>query len=120
MVGDLTPLEALELAIERAGGSQSALARKVGVSPTAVWKWVQSSKRVPPNHVLAVEAATGVSRHDLNPDMYPRHLVDGVPYIAVAEHLDDPCPFVPSNRAAAFDGRDRHAGTAERFYGAAR
>lgn len=25
-----------------------------------------------PEHVLTVEAATGVSRHDLRPDIYPR------------------------------------------------
>ena len=73
MVADITPYEALTSAVE-AAGSQSALARVVGVSSTAVWKWVQSSKRVPPEYVLAVEAATGVSRHDLRPDIYPREV----------------------------------------------
>jgi DNA-binding transcriptional regulator YdaS (Cro superfamily) len=58
------------LAVERAG-SQSALARAVGISATAVWKWVQSSKRVPAEFVLRVEASTGVSRHVLRPDIYP-------------------------------------------------
>lgn len=32
---------------------------------------MQSGKRLPAEHVLAVEAATGVSRHLLRPDIYP-------------------------------------------------
>ena len=65
-----TPYEALKQAIE-AAASQSALGRICGVSQTAVWKWVQSSKRLPAEYVLRVEAATGVSRHWLRPDIYP-------------------------------------------------
>lgn len=42
-----------------------------GVTQTAVWKWLQSSKRLPAEYVLRVEAATGVSRHHLRPDIYP-------------------------------------------------
>lgn len=70
MVEDMTPFEALSLAVDRAG-SQSALARLVGCSNTAVWKWVQSSKRMPAEFVLRAEQATGVSRHVLRPDIYP-------------------------------------------------
>ncbi len=71
-----TPYEALLLAIDKAG-SQAEIARIAGVSTTAVWKWVQSSKRVPAEFVLKVEKATGVSRYDLRPDIYPReHMVD--------------------------------------------
>lgn len=33
---------------------------------------MQDKKPLPPIHVLAVEAATGISRHDLRPDIYPR------------------------------------------------
>lgn len=69
-----TPFEALKTAVERAG-SQAELARLCGVTQPAVWKWVQSSKRVPAEFVLAVEAATGVSIHDLRPDIYPRDLM---------------------------------------------
>jgi DNA-binding transcriptional regulator YdaS (Cro superfamily) len=65
-----TPSEALALAVEKAG-SQAALARICGVSQPAVWKWAHSAKRLPPEHVLTVEAATGVSRHALRPDIYP-------------------------------------------------
>jgi len=68
----LTPFEALQRAVERAG-TQARMADLCGVSQTAVWKWLQSSKRLPAEHVLRVELATGVSRHDLRPDIYPRN-----------------------------------------------
>jgi DNA-binding transcriptional regulator YdaS (Cro superfamily) len=45
-----TPFEALQTALERAG-SQSQLARICEVSQPAVWKWLQSSKRLPGEHV---------------------------------------------------------------------
>jgi DNA-binding transcriptional regulator YdaS (Cro superfamily) len=70
MSKEATPFEALKAAVLRAG-SQSALARICGVSQTAVWKWLQSGKRLPAEHVLAVEAATKVARHLLRPDIYP-------------------------------------------------
>lgn len=47
------------------------MARICGVSQPAVWKWLQSSKRLPAEYVLRVETATGVSRHALRPDIYP-------------------------------------------------
>ncbi|MCB2048550.1 MAG: helix-turn-helix domain-containing protein [Novosphingobium sp.] len=114
-----SPFEALELARDVAGG-QASLARICGITQPSVWKWFQSSKRLPAEHVLAVEAATGISRHELRPDIYPRGLVDGVPYDASEPLLDVILPNVPSNRNGTFDGRDRHAnGGGERFYGAA-
>lgn len=71
-----TPFEALISAVDAAGG-QSALGRICGVGQPAVWKWLQSSKRLPGEHVLAVETATGVSRHHLRPDLYPLDLAPG-------------------------------------------
>lgn len=65
-----TPFEALQQAVDRLG-SQSKLARLCKVTQPAVWKWMQSGKRLPAEHVLAVEEATGVSRHALRPDIYP-------------------------------------------------
>ncbi|MBD8469179.1 transcriptional regulator [Sphingomonas sp. CFBP 8765] len=65
-----TPFEALEAAVARVG-SQTGLARICGVSQPAVWKWLKTSKRLPPEHCIAVEAQTGVSRHNLRPDIYP-------------------------------------------------
>lgn len=68
---DPAPLTALQTAIDRFGG-QSALARHIGVSQQSVSKWVRRRKPLPPEHVIAVETATGISRHDLRPDIYPR------------------------------------------------
>ncbi len=55
----------LELALGVAGGV-SALARIIGVSQPAISGW----KRVPPDRVLAIEAATGIPRTTLRPDLY--------------------------------------------------
>lgn len=74
MKQNLTPFEALTQAVEVAGG-QTALAAICDISQTAVWKWLQSSKRMPAEYVLRTEAATGISRHDLRPDIYPRERI---------------------------------------------
>ena len=49
--------------------SQAELARVCGQKPQAVTRWIATAK-VPARHVLAIEAATGVSRHDLRPDVF--------------------------------------------------
>lgn len=66
-------IKALDKAVKVAG-SQSALGRIIGVTQRAVWRWVSEAKPLPPQHVLAIEAATGISKHDLRPDIYPRDL----------------------------------------------
>jgi DNA-binding transcriptional regulator YdaS (Cro superfamily) len=112
---DLPPFEALQLARDRAGG-QAALARICGRAQPTVWKWFQSLKQLPAEHVLPVEAATGVPCYLLRPDIYPRGLV-----VPLEAPLDEFAPVVPSNRRAAFDARDHHAGRpAQRFMGAPR
>ncbi|MEZ0495160.1 transcriptional regulator [Sphingomonas sp. IW22] len=55
----------------RTSGSQSAFARLIGVSQPAVHLWLKEGRILPAEHVLTVESATGVSRHDLRPDIYP-------------------------------------------------
>ncbi|WP_373489974.1 transcriptional regulator [Parasphingorhabdus sp.] len=61
---------ALKRAIEKAG-SQAEMARLCGNSQPAVWQWLKRGNVLPAEYVLRVEAATGVSRHDLRPDIYP-------------------------------------------------
>lgn len=46
------------------------IARALGVGRAAVCKW--SKGRVPAERVLEVSRITGISRHDLRPDLYPR------------------------------------------------
>lgn len=65
-----TTTEALN-ALVKSAGSQSELARRLGVSQTAVWKWLHTSKRLPAEYVLTAESLYGISRHDLRPDIYP-------------------------------------------------
>ena len=62
---------ALERAVRKSGG-QSAFARLHGVSQPTVWAWLKQGKPLPAELVLKTEAATGISRHDLRPDLYPR------------------------------------------------
>ena len=57
---------ALAAAIKSAG-SGTELARRIGITPEAVCQW---RGRVPVNRVIAVEAATGVSREHLRPDVF--------------------------------------------------
>lgn len=61
---------AVKRAISKAG-SQSELARLVGVTPQAVQQW-EAANRVSVRKALDVEKATGISRHDLRPDIYPK------------------------------------------------
>jgi TorA maturation chaperone TorD len=53
----------------RAAGGVGALARKIGISQPSVSNWA----RIPAERVLSVEAATGVSRGILRPDLYAEH-----------------------------------------------
>jgi DNA-binding transcriptional regulator YdaS (Cro superfamily) len=67
----MTGIPALQKAINLVGG-QVALAAKLGIRQNAVSNWIHKTKRIPAERVLAIEAITGVSRHDLRPDLYPR------------------------------------------------
>jgi molybdopterin-guanine dinucleotide biosynthesis adapter protein len=54
----------------RAAGGVGALARKVGISQACVSSW----NRIPAERVIAVGAATGISRALLRPDLYDEYL----------------------------------------------
>lgn len=56
----------LEIAIAEMGGV-NALARLVNRSSATVAVW----RRIPVAHVLRIEEATKVPRHELRPDVYP-------------------------------------------------
>ncbi|MBD3844246.1 helix-turn-helix domain-containing protein [Bosea sp. SSUT16] len=56
---------ALRKAIEAAGGPV-ALSRELGVSSQAIAQW----KQAPPLRVIDIERITGISRHDLRPDVF--------------------------------------------------
>ena len=67
-----TPYEALLQCLDKAQ-TQNALAHALGCTQTAVWKMLQSAKRMSPQYVLRAESLFGISRHDLRPDIYPRN-----------------------------------------------
>ena len=58
--------KALTEAIRKVGGLH-ALGRALGISHKAIMYW----QKTPPRRVLDVERVSGVSRHDLRPDIYP-------------------------------------------------
>lgn len=60
-----TPLDRAVIAV----GSQIALASICNVTPQAVSQWLQKG-RPPADRVLVIERASGVSRHELRPDIY--------------------------------------------------
>lgn len=81
-----TPYEAL-LACEKAAGGQTPMARDLGVSQPTIWRWIQSSKRMPAEYVLRAESLYGVSRHHLRPDIYPHDLPPFTPRVAGEDEI---------------------------------
>jgi DNA-binding transcriptional regulator YdaS (Cro superfamily) len=63
----MTREDALKRAIEIVG-SPTKLAKALGVTQQAVSSW----RIAPVRRVLDIEKETGVSRHSLRPDFYPR------------------------------------------------
>lgn len=62
-------MDAITRAVEAIGG-QIPLAKRLGVNPSLISQWVTGRLNVAAHHVLIIEAATGVSRHDLRPDVF--------------------------------------------------
>lgn len=58
----------LQRAID-AAGSQQRLAESLGIRSASISEW-KSRGRVPAERVLAIETETGVSRHELRPDVF--------------------------------------------------
>jgi len=59
----------IQKAIQAAGG-QRTLAHALHVSPGLISQWATGRRPVAAKHVLAIEAVTGVSRHELSPDVF--------------------------------------------------
>lgn len=78
-----SPDSALKVAVDLMG-SQDRMARLCGVKQPSVWRWLHRQRRLPAEHVLKVEQATGVSRHDLRPDIYPIETDTAPPFSSAA------------------------------------
>lgn len=53
-----------------AAGGRGRVAQMFEVSEEAVRQWTLVGRRVPAEYVLQLEAASGVSRYDIRPDVY--------------------------------------------------
>lgn len=62
----------LKQMIQNAGG-YSSVAKKLGETKQVVWSWVNVLHRVPAERVMELEAAIGVPRHLIRPDIYPKN-----------------------------------------------
>ena len=78
--GRVNDTAALQRAVAIAG-SQTELARRIGLKQAHVWNWLNKARRVPGEAVLAIEAATDgkVTRTELRPDLYPPDPSSDVP-----------------------------------------
>lgn len=71
-------IEILQRAID-AAGSTKKFAQAIGISEQAVGKWKNKYHgRIPADRVQQVYLLTGVTPHELRPDLYPNS-TDGVP-----------------------------------------
>lgn len=60
----------LRRAIVDAGG-YSKVGRQLGVTKQRIWSWANTLGRVPAEKVMDLEAAIGVPRSLIRPDLYP-------------------------------------------------
>lgn len=67
----LTPMmhPALKKAVKQAGGVV-ALAKLLGLHRQAIHQWSLPGRRIPADHIVAIERLTGVPRQELRPDLY--------------------------------------------------
>lgn len=71
-------MTALDKAIQAAGTARN-MALALGVSSMSVSHWKNRDNGiVPPNYVLPIFRMTGVTPHELRPDLYPNP-TDGLP-----------------------------------------
>lgn len=63
--------EAFSRALASFDDNQSRFAAAIGTSQQLVSYWKRHRKALPAEFVLRAEQATGISRHELRPDLYP-------------------------------------------------
>ncbi|WP_354435643.1 transcriptional regulator [Martelella mangrovi] len=66
VVLNISDMEHLLAYLNGERGRRVALANALHLQPSAISQW----RDVPPTRVLAIEKATGISRHSLRPDIY--------------------------------------------------
>ncbi|NQY33603.1 MAG: helix-turn-helix domain-containing protein [Alteromonadaceae bacterium] len=53
-------------------GSQTKLAAAINTTQQNIWWWLYEANSINAEFVIAIEKASGVSRHELRPDIYPK------------------------------------------------
>lgn len=66
------PNAAFARALAHFNGNQSAFAKAVGTSQQRISYVAARGNAIPAELVIATERETGIPRHDLRPDLYPR------------------------------------------------
>ena len=97
----IKPGTPLDDAIAAAGGV-AHLGNVLGVAHTSVVKW-RKSGRIPASRVVAIEAATGVSRHRLRPDLYRTASNSGLAETQAAFTPEAQAPFAAEAQALGLD-----------------
>lgn len=62
----MAPMDVLRAHLKAERGRLTSLAEAIGLRPGTISQW----HRVPAERVAAVEEATGISRHELRPDVF--------------------------------------------------
>lgn len=75
LIKTLSPVEALQKAVDIAGG-QTELVRLVdpeqeSLKQQNIWTWLNRDHKTSAKWVVKVSQATGVSCHELRPDIFP-------------------------------------------------
>lgn len=64
---------AFKRALAHFGDNRSAMARAVGTSQQRICYILDHENPLPSDLVIATEESTGIPRHELRPDLYPRN-----------------------------------------------
>lgn len=101
---DHTRFNAL-VACRDAAGSDSQLARDLGLTQPTIWRWMKQTKQMPAEYVLSAEELYGVSRHLLRPDIYPHEIDLAPPPSAYGEPYVECGPILSARILAGHDKR---------------
>ena len=74
----------LTLYRKQTGRTQLELSALLNIKSAAISKWER--RGIPPRRVLDVERITGISRHELRPDLYPKDQAGTAPIESRASH----------------------------------
>lgn len=103
----MVPAASSESALKRAirlAGSQSKLAQIVGRSQPTVSLWIKGDMKLPAECVLPVEAALGIPRYELRPDIYPPE--EHVPASRAPAQVPPAHPSASAKQAPVAPGAD--------------